>query len=65
LGCLQTVLPPELLFDAFTTPALRDKHKPSIKAMLRAANAMLVLASDPNAQPQHPSVDLTAEQMQS
>lgn len=50
----------ELAFDLARTRALRDKHRPSTKALQRAADAMVVLASDPAAMPQHPNVDLTA-----
>ncbi len=50
----------ELKYDAAKTRALRDRHRPSIEAMLQAANAMVLLACDPEAQTQHPSIDLSA-----
>lgn len=50
----------ELQFDAAKGPALTQMDKTCAQTMHRAANAMVVLAADPAALPQHPSVDLSA-----
>jgi hypothetical protein len=59
-GCCVLLLQ-ELKYEVAKGRALREeRHRPSIDVMLQAANAMVLLACDPEAQTQHPSTDLSA-----
>lgn len=58
--CCRCYHPQELKYDIAKTRALTDQHGPSLTAMNQAADAMLLLASDPAAMPQHPDTDFSA-----
>lgn len=60
LCCVGTWLLQELVYDMAKGRGSSERHAPSLAAMQRAANALVVLASDPAAMPQHPNTDLTA-----